>query len=318
MYNILVLIPMDDVKKKILEEKALNCKIVYSDEGSVSKEEVQDANIIIGKPKPDMVRGSKNLIWLQLNTAGADEYIKEGILEDNVILTNSTGAYGLAVSEHMLAMLLELLKKLHIYRDNQNKRLWQSEGRVKSIYNSKVLVVGLGDIGCNFAKMIKSLGGYTIGVKRRQIEKSSFIDELYLTDKLDELLPEADIVALCLPSTKDTQKLFSKERIRLMKEGSVLLNVGRGVSVDTEALCDALESNHLLGAGLDVIDPEPLPSDNRIWGLQNAVITPHISGWYNLAETYESIFEISVDNLERFLNNEKLFNIIDFNTGYVK
>ncbi len=166
--------------------------------------------------------------------------------------------------------------------------------------------------------MIKSLGGYTIGVKRRQIEKSSFIDELYLTDKLDELLPEADIVALCLPSTKDTQKLFSKERIRLMKEGSVLLNVGRGVSVDTEALCDALESNHLLGAGLDVIDPEPLPSDHRIWGLQNAVITPHISGWYNLAETYESIFEISVDNLERFLNNEKLFNIIDFNTGYVK
>ena len=103
-----------------------------------------------------------------------------------------------------------------------------------------------------------------------------------------------------------------------MKEGSVLLNVGRGVSVDTEALCDALESNHLLGAGLDVIDPEPLPSDHRIWGLQNAVITPHISGWYNLAETYESIFEISVDNLERFLNNEKLFNIIDFNTGYVK
>lgn len=213
---------------------------------------------------------------------GADEYIKDGVFEDNVILNNSTGAYSLAVSEQMLAMLLELLKKLHIYRDNQNKRLWKSEGRAKSIYNSKVLVVGLGDIGCNFAKMIKSFGGYTIGVKRRQTEKPSFIDEL---------LPEADIVALCIPSTKDTQKLFSKEIIGLMKEGSILLNVGRGVSVDTETLSDALESNHLLEAGLDVIDPEPRPSDHRIWGLQNAVITPHISGWYNLAETYESILE---------------------------
>lgn len=318
MLNILVLIPMDEEKKRRLEEKAENCTIVYSNENEISKEEVQKANIIIGSPKVEMIKGSTNIKWIQLNTAGADVYTKEGILNENVILTNSTGAYGLAVSEHMLAMLLELLKKLHIYRDNQNKRLWQSEGRVKSIYNSRVLIVGLGDIGCNFGKMIKSLGGYTIGVKRRQSEKPDFIDELYLNDKLDELLPQADIVALCLPSTKETQKLFDKDRISKMKKGSILLNVGRGTSVDTQALCDAVESEHLYGAGLDVVDPEPLPADHRIWGLENVVITPHISGWYNLAETYERIFEISLDNLERFLNEEELFNVIDFNTGYVK
>ena len=318
MYNILVLIPMDEDKKKKLEEKAKDCKIVYSNEDEVSKEEVQSANIIIGSPKVDMIKGSTNLKWLQLNTAGADVYIKEGILNKDVILTNSTGAYGLAVSEHMLAMLLELLKKLHIYRDNQNKRLWQSEGRVKSIYNSKVLIVGLGDIGCNFGRMVKALGGYTIGVKRRASEKPSYIDELHLNDKLDELLPQADIVALCLPSTKETQKLFDKERIAKMKKGSILLNVGRGTSVDTDALCDAIESEYLSGAGLDVVDPEPLPENHRIWGLENVVITPHISGWYNLAETYERIFHISMENLDRFLNNKELFNIIDFHTGYIK
>lgn len=318
MYNILVLIPMDDDKKRILEDKAKNCKIVYSNGNEVSREEVQRANIIIGSPKIEMIKGSSKLKWLQLNSAGADQYTKQGILNKDVILTNSTGAYGLAVSEHMLAMLLELLKKLHIYRDNQNKRLWKSEGRVKSIYNSKVLIVGLGDIGCKFGEMIKSLGGYTIGIKRRESKKPSYIDELYLNDKLDELLPQSDIVALCLPATTETHRLFDKERISKMKKGSILLNVGRGISVDTEALCDAIENNHLSGAGLDVVDPEPLPSSHRIWGLENVVITPHISGWYNLSETYERIFEISLDNLERFLNNDELFNIVDFNTGYKK
>ncbi len=318
MYNILVLIPMDENKKIILEKVAKGCNIVYSNEREVSKDEVKKSNIIIGSPSVDMIKESTNLKWIQLNTAGADVYIKEGVLSEEVILTNSTGAYGQAVSEHMLAMLLELLKKLHIYRDNQNKKLWQSEGRVKTIQGSKVLIVGLGDIGCKFGQMIKALGGYTIGVKRRESEKPSYIDELHLNDKLDELLPQADIVALCLPSTKDTNKLFDAQRISKMKKGSILLNVGRGVSVDTKALCDAIEDGHLYGAGLDVVDPEPLPTNHRIWELQNVVITPHISGWYNLEQTYEKIFEISLNNLEKFLNNEQLSNVIDFNTGYVK
>lgn len=318
MHNILVLIPVDDDKKAKLEAVAEGCKFTYSDEDTVSREVVQEANIIIGSPKVEMVKGSTNLKWLHLNTAGVDQYIKDGILAEDVVLTNSTGAYGLAVSEHMFAMLLEIIKKLHLYRDNQNERIWKSEGQVKTIYNSKVLIVGLGNIGCNFAKMVKAFGGYTIGVKRRPSEKPDFIDELYLNDELDSLLPNADIVALCLPSTKETQKLFSRDRIALMKEGSILLNVGRGASVDTEALCDAVESGHLLGAGIDVVDPEPLPANHRLWGIKNIVMTPHISGWYNLAETYERIFDISLDNLKRFLNGEELKNIIDFNTGYVK
>lgn len=103
-----------------------------------------------------------------------------------------------------------------------------------------------------------------------------------------------------------------------MKQGSILLNVGIGTSVDTEALCDAVESGHLYGIGLDVVDPEPLPNEYRIWGSENVVITSHISGWYNLVETYEWIFGISLDNLERYLAGEDLFNVIDFNTGYMK
>ncbi|SCH43290.1 MULTISPECIES: D-2-hydroxyacid dehydrogenase [unclassified Romboutsia] len=318
MFNILVLLPLDDEKKLKLNSIAADCKIVYSSQEKVTKKELEDANIIIGNPDVDIIRYSNNLKWIQLNSAGADKYIKEGVLNKDVILTNATGAYGLAVSEHMLAMLLELLKKLHLYRDNQNKKIWKSEGKVKSINKSRILIVGLGDIGCSFGKMVKSLGAYTIGVKRRNTLKPEFIDELHLIDNLDELLPSADIVAICLPSTKDTQDLFSKSKIEKMKKGSILLNVGRGNTVDTESLCDALENNHLGGAGLDVIDPEPLPSEHRIWDLENIVITPHVAGGYNLDETYENIFEISINNLERFINGKKLCNIVDFSTGYVE
>lgn len=316
--NILVLIPMDELHKFRLEKEDNSVNFIYKESSTVILKDIEIADIIIGNPPIDMLKYAKNLKWLQLNSAGANEFTKEGVLPDGVLLTNATGAYGLAIAEHMIGMLLGILKKLHIYRDNQSQNLWKDEGRVKSIYNSTVLIVGIGDIGSEFAKIIKAMGGHTIGVKRRQSSKPEFVDELYLIDKLEELLPKADVVALCLPSTKETNKLFDKEKLSTMKQGSVLINIGRGTSVDTDALCDALESNHLLGACLDVVDPEPLPKEHKIWNMDNVIITPHVSGGYHLEETYERIFNISADNLNRFINGEKLNNIVDFTTGYKK
>ena len=115
---------------------------------------------------------------------------------------------------------------------------------------------------------------------------------MYLTEDLDRLLPQADVVAVTLPGTEATRGMLSRERISRMKNGAVLLNVGRGYIVDTEALCDALESGKLAGAGLDVTDPEPLPPEHRLWRIPTAVITPHISGYYHLKETHEHILRI--------------------------
>lgn len=151
----------------------------------IDKATVQKADIIIGNPPAEMLIDSPNLKWLQLNSAGSDAYIKEGILKKEVLLTNATGAYGLAISEHMIGVLLQLFKKLHIYRNNQKLHIWKDEGEVKSIYNSKVLIIGLGNIGGEFAKRVKAFGGYTIGIRRTNAEKPDFIDELYLMDKID-------------------------------------------------------------------------------------------------------------------------------------
>lgn len=314
--NILVLLPVNEKQKKLIESASPSSNYVYKTYADVDKVTVQKADVIIGNPPAEMLIDSPNLKWLQLNSAGSDAYIKEGILKKEVLLTNATGAYGLAISEHMIGVLLQLFKKLHIYRNNQKLHLWKDEGEVKSIYNSKILIVGLGNIGEEFGKRVKAFGAYTIGVRRTNTEKPDFIDELYLMDKIDDILPTVDVVVLSMPSTKETYKMFSTEKLKLMKNGAVLLNVGRGNVLDTDALCDLVESGYLLGAGLDVVDPEPLPKDHRVWDIENIIITPHISGGYHLPETLERIVQLSAKNLRNFINGEKLTSIVDFSTGY--
>ena len=174
----------------------------------------------------------------------------------------------------------------------------------------------MGDIGGEFAKRVKALGAYVIGVRRTDTRCPDYADEVHLTADLDVLLPRADVVAIAMPGTRETAHLMDRRRIGLMKEGAVLLNVGRGAIVDTEALCDALESGHLLGAGLDVTDPEPLPQGHRLWEIPSAVVTPHISGFFHLQETLERIIRISAENLKAYRCSEPLRNLVDFSTGY--
>lgn len=284
----------------------------------VTQEDVDWAQVILGNVPAAMLHGSPALEWLQTNSAGVEAYIQPGVLAGDTLLTNATGAYGLAIAEHMLGMLLELFKKLELYRDAQKSGAWQSQGAVKAVYGSTVLVLGMGDIGGEFAARCKALGAKVIGVRRSPRPCPEYADEVHLLEDLDSLLPQADVVAITLPGTDATRGLMSRERLAKMKEDAVLLNVGRGFIVDTEALCDALERGHLSGAGVDVTDPEPLPPTRRLWNIPTAVVTPHISGFYHLRETHERIVGIFLENLRHFQAGEPLRNLVDFATGYRK
>lgn len=284
----------------------------------VTQEDVDWAQVILGNVPAAMLHGSPALEWLQTNSAGVEAYIRPGVLAGDTLLTNATGAYGLAIAEHMLGMLLELFKKLELYRDAQKSGAWQSQGAVKAVYGSTVLVLGMGDIGGEFAARCKALGAKVIGVRRSPRPCPEYADEVHLLEDLDSLLPQVDVVAITLPGTDATRGLMSRERLAKMKEGAVLLNVGRGFIVDTEALCDALERGHLSGAGVDVTDPEPLPPTHRLWNIPTAVVTPHISGFYHLRETHERIVGIFLENLRHFQAGEPLRNLVDFATGYRK
>lgn len=337
--NILVTIPCEEEQAALLRDAAPGAEFRFKgassqrspadgliggqafagllDEGPVMAEDVAWADGILGNVDPALLgENAKRLQWLQTFSAGVESYVKPGVLPQGCRLTNATGAYGLAISEHMLGMLLMLMKKLELYRDAQKQGSWLSQGAVRSLYGATVLVLGLGDIGGEFARRCRALGARVIGLRRSPGEKPDCVDEIYLTHDLDALLPQADVVAVTLPGTEQTRGLLNRERIAAMKHGAYLLNVGRGFIVDTQALREALESGHLAGAGLDVTDPEPLPAEHPLWQIPTAVVTPHISGYYYLAETYRRIVAICTENLRRFAGGEPLRNEVDFAAGY--
>ena len=316
--KILVVLPVSEGQKERLEEFADKSCFTYTSYKKATKKMAEEADIIIGNIDPDLLEYAKNLEWLQLNSAGADAYVKKGVLPEEVVLTNATGAYGPGVAEHMLAVLFSIQKKLHLYRDNQNQCEWQDEGEVMSLRGGCALIVGLGDIGLYFARLLRNFGYRVIGIKRRPGQVPQGVDELYTMEHLDELLPEADVIFSVLPETKATKNIFNAKRFREMKNSAVFLNAGRGSAVNTEDLCQALIAGQIYGAGLDVTDPEPLPSQHKLWNMKNVVITPHISGDFHHPATLYRIVDIAAGNLKRYCAGEPLMNVVGRETGYRK
>ena len=318
MKNVLVLLPLSEEQKARLEAIGPDCRYTYVSDAEVTDEQIQAANIILGNPAPGRIRASENLEFLQLAASGADGYVKPGVLRPGTALSSSTGAYGQAVAEHAFALTWCLIKKLHLYRDDQAKAIWGDHGMVSTLRGATVAVVGLGDIGLQYAQLAHAVGAHVIGLKRRASACPEGVDELCLTEELDSVLPRADVVCSFLPGTASTYHLFNDERFALMKPSAVFINCGRGTALDGEALSRALEQGVIAAAGADVTEIEPLPADHPLWKQPNMVITPHISGGYHLPATLERIVEISFGNFEAWLNGKDLRNVIDFTTGYKK
>lgn len=317
MKNIVISIPLKEADKEQFIKQFLNHKFQFCSKESL-KDYIYDANIIIGQPAVEEIKNAPDLEWVQLGIAGADRYVSREDFPKNVLLTNVTGAFGLSISEYLLTMVLSLYKKMHVYRDQQMEGIWQDKGREKTLFGKTVLIVGTGDIGSSFAKLLVPFRTRTIGIRRVECEGLPYFSEVYTTKELDRLLPEADVVALCLPSTPLTKGLFNKERLLSMKKDSVLLNVGRGDTVVLEDLTQIMKTGHLYGAALDVLETEPLPKEHPLWKQENVIITPHVSGgsFGHLEETYELIVDICMENLRRYEAGEALKNKIDFETGY--
>lgn len=321
MNNVLVVMPFLDSHKRYIESIGRDCSFTYTTIADATLEQVAEADVIFGNVAPALVAQSRKLQWIQLNSAGTDQYCKPGIIKPGTILTNATGAYGLTVSEGMVAMSCMLCRKMDLYMRNQVNRQWRTEGSVTSIWNSTTLVIGLGDIGSEYALRMKALGSHVIGIRKRVAAKPDCVDEIYTMDRLDEVLPRADFVALVLPSTAQTHHIMDERRMRLMKKGAYLINCGRGDAVDCDALNTLLrEGSTLGGAALDVTEPEPLPAEHPLWDAPRCIITPHASGNFFLQETFERIVRITGENFEKFLagDTEHMKNIVDLVSGYRK
>ena len=316
MEHIIVVLPVNDAQKRKLTAAAGGNPIVFAAPDTADPRDVQDATIIIGNIAKTLCPLASRLKWMQLNSAGHFGYLHSGVIREGALLTNASGSYGPAISEHMLAVLLMHYKNLDHYYENQKAHIWQDAGDVKGIGGGKTLVVGLGDIGGAFAKKMHALGSTVYGIRRHKTAVPSYLSGLYTLDALDALLPQMDIVALTLPGYHLTEGLFTRERLFAMKPGASLINVGRGSLVDGDALYEALACGHLGAAMLDVTMPEPLPPSHKLWDVKNCYITPHISGGYHLAETLDHIVDIAAQNLRAFLCGQPLQNQVDAETGY--
>ena len=245
-----------------------------------------------------------------------DRYSGENRLPKGVLLTNSAGAYGITIAEHILCVLLMMLRRMPEYARVTADREWRLVGNIRSIYHSRITVIGMGDIGSNFGKRASALGAQVTGVRRRVGACPDWATRVYSVSQAKEAVAEADIVVLCVPGTAETQGLCDGELIRAMKDGAYLVNVGRGSAVDQQALLCALHSGKLAGAALDVATPEPLPPEHPLWDAPNLLLTPHVSGNMSLDVTCHLVLDIFTDNLRRYAAGAPLQHVVNQAAGY--
>lgn len=290
-------------------------KLLVVDKKDVTEEMLEKAEIIFGWPEEEHLKMAKSLKWLHLPSAGADSYTsRELFCNKEIILTNSSGVFGLPIAEHVFAMILSFNRNLLEYAYQQRDKKWKGIRRTRDFYGSTIGVIGLGDIGTEVAKRSKALGATVLAVKRTRSQKPDCVDRLYTTEEIDQVLEQSDYIVLALPNTSKTNGIITEERLRRMKPDAFLVNIGRGGLIDQEALVKALKEQWIGGVGLDVTTPEPLSEDSPLWELPNVMITPHVSG--SSPSNDDRRMGVFIRNLNHYKLNQPMENVVDFAEGY--
>lgn len=262
---------------------------------------------------PDALHDLPKLRWAHVAAVGVDACVSDGVRTSPIVMTNSSGVTATQMAEYALGMILAIDKGLVGKVRDQQARSWRptETGRLQG---KNLLLFGVGAINRHLARVAKALEMHVTGVGRDPRPAFGGFDRVVGSAVIDDVLPTADYVVLAAPATPETNRMFNRERIGLMKPGVILVNVGRGALLDQEALVEALQDGRIGGAGLDVFEVEPLPEDSPLWGMENVLISPHMSsdfvGWK------EALVDRFVENLDRWINDEELISIVDLDLGY--
>jgi len=282
-----------------------------------------DIEICVGNPMTQHLLGSANLRWAHVWSAGVDWLVDHPHFDSDTIITNASGVHPEPIGEHVFAMILGLARRFPKMMRAQVKHEWAQPLRpnivhevlqVFEVYGSTVLILGMGAIGQELARLAKAFR-MTVLATRRDISQSvANVDELHPASEMMQLLPRADVVISTVPLTPDTRQMLDAAAFSAMKPGAIFINIGRGQTIDENALISALESGHLAGAGLDVFEVEPLPENSPLWDIDNVLITPHYAG--TTPSYHTRGMKIFVDNLARYIQGQPLTNVVDKKRGY--
>ncbi|ETX16032.1 hydroxyacid dehydrogenase [Roseivivax halodurans JCM 10272] len=250
----------------------------------------------------DMLEDAPRLRFLQSVSSGTNAYDLAAFREHGVMLASGAGANMNAVSEHAMALLLALTRRLGLARDKQARRTWGDEQsdpsrRARELPGRTLLLVGLGHIGNRIALLARAFGMRVTAVRRNAEAGRGHADEVHPFGALPELIPAADAVVLCCPLTDETANLIDADALSRFRPDAVLINVARGGCVDEPALIEALRTGTLAGAGLDVTATEPLPGNSPLWDMENVILTPHTAG--ETAAFEGNVIDILIENLSK-------------------
>ena len=279
---------------------------------------LDDYEIFFGHHAEEVTRRGRNLKWFACSYAGIDPYLSDGAWANpNCLFTNAAGAYGVAISEHVIMVLLMLLRQMPEVQRRMRRRDWRRVERIRSIHGLRLTLLGMGDVGTQTARLARAMGAFVTGV-RRDVTKPAdpAFDRVCAIRQLEELLPGTDALVLCLPETLETEGILNRARIELLPDDAVVVNVGRGSAVDQEALVDALRGGRLGGAALSVAVPEPLPPDPPLWQTPRLILTPHCAGDMALPYTCDRVVDMFLENLERYAAGEPLRYTPNRRRGY--
>lgn len=236
-----------------------------------------------------------NLKYIQLTSAGYDRVPMEYVKQHNIKINNARGVYSIPMAEFAIAGVLQIYKHMNSFAENQKAALWNKERNLQELFGKTVCIVGCGSVGTECAKRFKAFGCNVVGVDI-VTRKDENYGKIELIDNIDEVLAYSDIVVLTLPLTERTFHIMNKDRFEKMKKESVLVNIARGAVVDSTALIEALDNKKLGGAVLDVFEEEPLGNENRLWSMENVIVTPHNS--FVGDGNRERLSKVIIDNLK--------------------
>lgn len=295
-----------------------NTDFIVADSEMDAVAKASDVDAIVGMCNEAVIAAAEKLVWIQIFWAGAERCLTvPRIASGEVTLSNMQKMSAPVIGEHAIAMVLALARNLPVFAKGMDQGSWMRSGETVSamfpVSGKTMLVVGLGGIGREAAKRGAALGMRVIGTRNSSREGPPFVDYVGLSSELLDLVGEADVIVNALPLTAATRHLLDARFFRATRKGALFVNVGRGATVDTEALTEALRNGQIGGAGLDVTEPEPLPADHPLWQLSNVIITPHVAGSGGERERH---FTLLKENLRRYAAGERLLNVVDPERGY--
>jgi len=285
---------------------------------SEAMQHASDVDAIIGFCNAELIDAAANLVWVQIYWAGAESCLSvERVGNGDVLMSNMQKMSSPVIAEHAIAMMLSLARQIpqfvHVMGDDDRQDQDEIVAGMTPIAGKRLLVVGLGGIGTEAARLGAALGMRVSGTRNSSRDGPEFVEYVGLSHELHDLAAQADVIVNALPLTPGTKNLLNGEFFAAVKPGAIFINVGRGQTVVTTELIAALESGRIAGAGLDVTEPEPLPADSPLWQRDDVIITPHVAGRGGERERHTVLL---IENLKRYVSGDRLLNVVDPKRGY--